>query len=168
MKRFLFRGLLALSGLLVLVGCASLTRPAAGVNVSVTNLLPTHAAMFETSAALTLRLTNESAEPLMLIGSAHRLYLNDTYVGRAVSNEPLSIPPLTTATQTVTVFMENLTLMRKVIELANTNRPIIAYRLESQLHAGASSPGRTLATTSRGELDLTALMATGPLGERRF
>jgi LEA14-like dessication related protein len=160
MHRCLFASLLLIIGLAA--GCATMTQPA-GVSVSVTNLVPIQAAMFETGAALTLRLTNETASPLALIGSAHRLYLNDSYVGRAVSNERLTVQPLSTATQTVTVFMENLALMRKMIELANTNRPIIAYRLESQFHPVEVTRMRTLATTSRGELDLTAIMANSQL-----
>src|SRR5688500_18135504 len=80
-------------------GCATISRSSA-LSVSVTNVLPTQASLLETSAALTLRFVNEGVEPLKLAGGVHRLYLNGSYVGRAVTNERLTVPALGTVTQT--------------------------------------------------------------------
>ena len=141
-------------------GCATASR-LGGVSVSVTNIHPIQASLFETSAELTLRFTNEGMEPFNLNGSAHRLFLNGTYVGRAVSNETLTVPQLDTVTRTVTIHLENLTLLRKLRGLPQARG--IAYKLESLLYPSDQPSARRLKTTTAGELDLSGLVdaATG-------
>lgn len=114
---------------------------------------PLQASLLETTMAFTLRFTNEGTQPLTLVGSSHRLYLNGSYVGRAVSNERVTIPQLGTTTQTVVVYLENLALVRKVAELPNA--PKIDYRLESRLHPEGGFGG--IKASATGELDLTGL-----------
>lgn len=156
MKRF---SCCAWLGLVLLgsAGCATLSRPPV-LSVSVTNVLPTQASLLETSAALTLRFVNEGVEPLNLAGGVHRLYLNGSYVGRAVTSERVNVPALSTVTQTVTIYLENLTLMRKVVEFSHTEAPRIAYRLESRLHLADDRRFGGIATSTAGELDLSGFM----------
>lgn len=153
MKRMLLPAAALAIGLWSLPGCASFSRTG-GVAVNVVNVLPTQASLFETSAALTLRLINETTEPLVFVGSTHRLYLNGSYVGRAVSDRPLTVPQLGTVTQTVTVYLENLALVRKLAEWQNTT--LIDYRLESRFHPEGGSFGAFRAVAT-GELDLRGL-----------
>ena len=138
-------------------GCATFSRSST-LSVSVTNVLPTQASLLETRAALTLRFVNEGVEPLNLTGGVHRLYLNGSYVGRAVTNERLTVPALGTVTQTITIYLENLTLVRKVAELSNTQTPRIAYRLESRLHPVDDRAFGGIATSTAGELDLSGFV----------
>jgi LEA14-like dessication related protein len=142
------------AGLLV-AGCATVSRQG-GVAVSLVGIRPVQSTLFETSAELTLRFTNESSQPLALAGSTHRLFLNGTYVGRAMTNERLTIPQLGTMTQTLTAHLENLVLMRKAQELGNV--PAVDYRIESRLHAADEQGGGTLAATATGQLDLSGLI----------
>lgn len=160
--------LLALCPLILLFagGCATLP-DRGGLTVSLTNVLPTEASLLETTAALTLRLTNERPQPLTLAGGAHRLYLNGSYVGRAVTNERVTVPELGTVTQTVTVHLENLTLIRKVTELSQTNAPMISYRLESTLHPAEGQGFGSFRATSTGELDLSGLTMPATAGTAR-
>jgi LEA14-like dessication related protein len=144
-------------------GCATLTRNG-GINVSLVNVLPRQASLFETSADLTLRLTNDAREPITLVGSTHRLYLNDTYVGRGVSSERLGLPSLGTATQTVTVYLENLILMRKATELGNAR--VIAYRLETEFHPADAGRFGNIKAVTNGEFDLSAFTGGIPLPTR--
>jgi LEA14-like dessication related protein len=155
---------LGLIGCLCLGGCATLA-DSGGLSVSVTHMQPTQASLLETVAQLTVRLTNETPGNLTLAGSAHRLYLNGTYVGRAVSNERVTVPGLGTMTQTVTVHLENLTLIRKATELSRTDAPVISYRLDSTLHPAEGQGYGSFKTTSAGELDLSSLTMPGPTGE---
>lgn len=141
----------------VVAGCASLPR-AGGVAVNLVSVVPQMSSLFETSAALTLRFTNEGTEPLRLTGSSHRIFLNGTYVGRAVTSESIAIPRLGTATQTMTAHLENLVLMRKAQELGNV--PAVDYRIESRLHP-ADERG-TIGATASGELDLSGLLEPPP------
>ena len=147
-----------------LAGCATVARPG-GFAVSLVQVMPRQASLFETSADLTLRLTNEGMEPVTLAGSAHRLFLNGTDIGKGVSSERVTIPGLGTATQTVTVYLQNLTLVRKAAELGNAP-PVIAYRLESQLHPADGGRFGSFKTSTSGEIDLGPLMAGFPVTAR--
>jgi len=148
----------ALLPLLCLLSACGTFAPRDVVEVSVVDIRPTRAALLETTGVLTLRFTNETPEPLQLKGSTHRLYLNGSSVGRAVSNDTLTIPALSTATQQVTVHLENLTLIRKATEFSKAPASI-AYRLESQLFT-VDGPGATgrLRATATGELDISGLI----------
>ena len=97
---------------------------------------------------------------MTLVGSAHRLFVNGSFVGRAVSSERVTIPQFGTATQTVTVYLENLVLARKAMELGNA--PAIAYRLDSQLQPADGGRYGGIKTSTTGELDLSGLTAGGP------
>ena len=148
---------IAVLGAVLVAGCASLPR-AGGVAVNLVSVVPQVASLFETSATLTLRFTNESTEALRLSGSSHRIFLNGTYVGRAVTSEALAIPRLGTATQTMTAHLENLVLMRKAQELGNV--PAVDYRIESRLHP-ADARG-TIGATASGQIDLSGLLEPPP------
>jgi len=124
--------------------------------VGLVSIRPLQSTLFETTAELTLRLTNESSRPLELAGSTHRLYVNDAYVGRAVTNERLTIRQLGTTTQTLTAHLENLALMSKTQELGNVS--VVDYKIESRLRVAEEIGGGTLAATASGKLDLSGLM----------
>jgi len=145
-----------------LSGCATLG-PTHDFSLSVTNVMPTEASLLETTAVLTLRLTNEMPRPITLVGGVHRLLLNGSYVGRAVTSERITVPQLGTMTQSVTVHLENLTLMRKLAELSRESSPVISYQLDSKLHPADGQGLGSFNATTRGELDVGALMNGAPL-----
>ena len=145
----------------VVTGCGTLPS-SSSIVVTVVDVRPVEASLLESAVALTLRFTNEALQPVTLAGSSHRLFLNGSYVGRAVSNERITLPQLGTGTQTVTVYLENLTLLRKAAELANAAR--IDYRLESRLHPSDDSGFGSIKTVANGELDLSRLGLIPPRG----
>jgi LEA14-like dessication related protein len=155
MNRIVAAALLIVAGGILTGGCASLSRDG-GVAVSLVSIRPVQTSLFETSAELTLRFTNESSRPVALAGSTHRLFVNGSYVGRATTHEQLTIPHLGTTTQTLTAHLENLALMRKAQEMGNAS--VVGYRIDSRLHGMEDKGGGTLAATSTGELDLGGLM----------
>jgi LEA14-like dessication related protein len=120
------------------------------------SIRPVQTSIFETSAELVMRFTNESSLPLVLAGSTHRLFVNGTHVGRAITNERLTIPQLGTVTQTIPAHLENLALMRKMQELGNVS--VVEYRIDSRLHATAEEGGGTLATSATGQLDFSGFL----------
>ncbi len=140
-----------------LSGCATLGT-SNDFSLGVTQVRPTEASLLETTAILTLRLTNEMPRSLTLVGGVHRLLLNGSYVGRAVSSDRITVPQLGTVTQTVTVHLENLTLMRKLAELSRNDSPVISYQLDSKLHPADGQGLGSFTATTRGELDVGALM----------
>ena len=137
----------------LLPGCATFSVPV-GVSASLVGFRPLQADVFETTIEVTLRFTNEAAQPLLLAGSAHRLYVNEGYVGAAVNAARLTVPALGTATQALTFHLENIALAGKVRELVDA--AAINYRIESQLHpADAAGAGRIKVSTT-GKVDLGA------------
>lgn len=143
----------------LLAGCATLS-PGPTVAMSVVNVRPLQSTLLETAVELTLRLTNESAQPLVLMGSTHKFYFNNTAVGRAVSSERVTVPAFGSATPIVTVYLENLTLLRKATEFSQA--PKLVYRLESRLHAADGAAFGDVKATATGELDLAGLGLTPP------
>ena len=148
------RSLVLMATVVLFAGCATLA-PSPTVALSVTNVRPLQSTLLESSIELTLRLTNESAQPLALAGSTHKLYVNDSQVGRAVSNERVTVPAFGTSTPTITVFLENLTLLRKATEFSQA--PKLAYRLESRLHPADAALFGDIKVTGTGEIDLAGL-----------
>jgi len=135
-----------LAGLLCVCGCQ--TRP--GPAVSLVNVRFTQATVFETTASFTLRLSNETPEPMLLDGGAHKIYLNGLYVGEGLSGETLDLPRLGTATQEVTVHLSNLRMVTRI-------KPIIEsrsfdYRIKSVVYG--KSPAGRMRSVSEGRLDL--------------
>jgi LEA14-like dessication related protein len=167
MKRILFAfPLFALLLSLLFSGCASFTANRT-VLVNVVDVRSAQATLLETTAVLTLRFTNETPEPLQVRGSSHRLYLNGSAVGRGVTNDIVTIPPLSTVTQPVTLYLENLTLVRKATEFSRAPNAI-DYRLESNLFAVGTPGGRTLRATSSGQLDIRGILdAAGTAGNQK-
>ena len=149
---FLLFGLAALS--FIAAGCSSSSRMT-GMSVTVINFKPLDATLLESRATLTLRYINESIAPFGISGSRHKLYLNGSYVGTAVSDRPIGVPPLQTATQDVTINLENLALVRQVLAMRDSQT--IAYRLESVLMQTIADETYDNKTRSQGVLDLRAL-----------
>ncbi len=149
---------LLLLPLLFLAGCSN-PRPS-GIIITLIDIRPTSATVLESSATLTLRLTSENISPLGFSGSSHKLYLNGDYVGRAVSNEPFGIPPLTSVTRDVTVHLENLSLVRQLIAMRNTQTA--SYRLENVLHQTIYEDKTEMKSRSEGSIDLRSFANIAP------
>lgn len=139
---------------LVLAGCSG-PGVRGGISVSVVDFRPTEASLLESRGTLTLRYTNETIAPLGYSGSTHKLYLNGSYVGKAVSDRPFGIPPLNTATQDVTVQFENLALMRQLLSVRDSKS--VAYRLETVLFQTVYEDKYEIKLHSDGSLDLHGL-----------
>ena len=132
----------------LLLNCGCTTRST--VSVDIVSVRITDMTAFETTATFVLRFSNESPQPVELTGGAHKIYINNLYVGKGLSSEPLTVPRLGTATQNVTVHLNN-------VALATRLKPIIEsqsfdYRIQSVLY-GKSWMSR-MSSTSEGRLDM--------------
>ncbi len=130
-------------------GCASVTPPERAT-LSLAGVTSAHSTIFETTIELTLRVTNETNQPLRLQGSSHKLTLNGSMVGNGVGAVATEVPPLGTATFPVTIRMDNLKLLNR---FGRGQLPeAIDYRLDSRLFTPSSVDGLKVRTT--GALDL--------------
>lgn len=150
-----FRPYLVLLALvsLVLAGCGG-TRPT-GISVSLVNFRPTDSTLLESRGVLTVRYTNENISPLGYSGSTHKVFLNGTYVGKAVSDQPFGVPPLNTVTQDIPIQFENLALVQQLLTMRD--RTTVAYRLESVLFQTVYEDKYQVKLKAEGALDLSAI-----------
>ena len=150
MKKLFYHFALAVAAALFLGGCASF-KPTDQASLSLAGVESAHSTIFETTIVLTMRVTNESNQPLLIQGSSHKLTLNGSIVGRGVSNAVTEVPALGTATFPVTIQMDNLKLLNR---FGRGNVPEgIDYSMDSRLfNRGTSSSG--LRVLTEGALDL--------------
>lgn len=154
MKRLLFLPALAMAFVVLGGGCASFT-PTDQASLSLVDIQSANTEIFETTITLTLRVTNETNQPLRLQGSSHALRLNGNLVGRGVSNTLTAVPPLSVTTFPVTFRLDNLKLLNQFG--GSEIPPEIAYRLDSRLFTQAETE-RVLTVLTEGMLDLRPYM----------
>lgn len=152
LPRFFFLLVAVLS--LAVAGCSHRGHPG-GITVSLVDFRPTEASLLESRGTLTLRYTNENISPLGFSGSTHKVYLNGSYVGKVVSDQPFAIPPLNTTMQDVTVHFENLALIRQLVAVRDAQT--VAYRIESVLFQTIYEDKYEIKTVAQGALDLHGL-----------
>jgi len=143
-----------LSVALFLTGCGSGGK-LGGVSVTVLGLRSAQPGLQESQAVLTVRYVNENVVPVGLSGTRHKLYLNGTYVGQAVSSEAVGLPQLSTATRDVTVALNNAAMIGLLRGMAE--RPQAGYKLESVLYVIAGEEKLEIKTQSTGAVDLSGL-----------
>lgn len=143
-----------LCGLLV-AGCQ--TRYSVGeVSLAVVDLKPIGSSMLESRAVMTIRYFNENVVPIAFSGTSHKLYLNGSYVGKAVSNQAVGLPPASTITQEVVVFFENAQLINQLINVSRSQS--VSYRLESTLTYQKGDDTERIPAEAKGTIDLSALL----------
>ncbi len=133
-------------------GCVSIgawSKP----TVSVADLRIDDLTLFETSGAVTIRISNENREPLLVEGAAYNLWINGVRVGQALANRPLEVPGLGTATQEVELRLNHLALATRLPGIID--RGVVDYTLKAKLYlAGGVGLRRSVRITSEGRIDL--------------
>lgn len=150
----LFSVFALLCGLLV-SGCQ--TRYSIGeISVAVVDLRPAGTSMMESRAVMTVRYFNENVIPIAFTSTSHKLYLNGTYVGKAVSNDAVGLPPASTATQDVVVFFENTQLLNQLAQVGRSGNA--TYKLVSTLTYQSGDETERVPAESSGTIDLSSLL----------
>lgn len=153
-------GLLALT-LLLFSGCSLLAGRFEEPAVQLADLRFEEVTLFETGMTVTIRIENDNSFPLTVHGSSHELYLNDTYVGKGHSRQAIELPPHSSSTQEIKVYLSNLTMLGRIAGLVEQQR--FAYRLESDLSVGRGFGRRSVEITKEGRLDLPQQQAPNRL-----
>ena len=150
----LFVRLLLAAALLAFAGCSTVPRSSTDVVVSLSDVLAGDATSFETRLTVLVRLTNQSPDALEFSGARHEVSLNGRVIGTAVTNTPLALPGLSSATQEATLNLSNFTLLGLIRELQRD--PAATYKIESTLH-GSGALTRPLRIEQNGLVDLRSL-----------
>lgn len=126
------------------------------ISVAVVDLRPAGASMMESRAVMTVRYFNENVIPIAFTSTSHKLYLNGTYVGKAVSNDALGLPPASTATQDVVVFFENTQLLNQLAQVGRSGN--VSYKLVSTLIYQKGDETERVPAETSGTIDLSSLL----------
>ena len=145
------RSLLAAGLLLAVAGCVS-TEPVVPPEASVSDLRFENLSLFETTAMVTVRLTNENPFPLVCDGAVYKLALNGRNVGKGLTGERLELPRLASVTCQVPVHIGNLGLLLKGRDLFESNE--IRYELKSTLYLAGELGRRRLKSQVSGTIKL--------------
>lgn len=140
--------LLLLSLVSFLTACSTYTGPPPSVRL--VDVALGDISLFETSLQVQTRIQNESPDPLRLSGAVHEVTLNGVYIGKAVNNEALTIPPLDSRIQNATFRVSNLNVLARVQELLKKDR--LDYSLDSKLYLGSGTFGRSIKLSEKGTL----------------
>jgi LEA14-like dessication related protein len=137
---------LGLAALSLLCGCGR----APGPSVNLVSVKFKDATVLETTAAFTIRLSNDAPEARQFTGSAHKIYLNGLYVGKGLSDVAIDVPRLGTVTQDITVHLSNLALATRLKSVIEGKR--FDYRIQSTFY-GKGWLDR-MSSETEGKLDL--------------
>ena len=141
LTRFLLP-LLAL-GLLVFAGCASGPK-ISRITVFVTDIKPVGDTL-----VLSLRYANDNTIPLVLSRSVHAIALDGETIGRIVSEQPVGLPPLASATQEIELPGEISAQIRKLARKADEP---MSYVVESKLTFQFTDDTLVQTTVNKGHL----------------
>jgi LEA14-like dessication related protein len=149
---------LAILGLLLMGGCASLSPSLEPPRISLINMTPLPSEGMESAFALELRLINPNDVPLNLKGIDCRLEINDSTIASGVSNQVAEVPALGTLVYPVTVYASASDFIILMVRLmAGSHRSPenfeLVYGLEGHVFLSDAVPGlNRLSFTAEGDL----------------
>jgi len=143
--------LLGLVSLGILTGCGS-SMKLGGVTASVLSIRAVSPGKPDAKVLMTLRFTNENVVPIGFSRARYKLYLNDRPIADFRNEQPLGIPPLSTANQEIVLPLEKADGMATLREIAK--HPQASYRIESTLYVEAGEDTMEIRAKHQGSVDL--------------
>lgn len=140
---------------LLLSACSLKQKPP---EVRLVGLLVQDATLFETSLLIEVRVENDNPEDIEIGGGVHKLYINGEYVGKGYDKNGFTLPRLDSVVVPVTVFVNNLSLLTKLQNMAASSK--LKYKVESELYTKMGRTafrGMSFSATSEGSISLEEL-----------
>jgi LEA14-like dessication related protein len=159
---------MAMAGLAVLVGCASLAPSMEKPRLHLVDLQPISGGSMEAAFRMDLRVINPNDFPLEIRGLDCQLDVNGRNLAAGVSDAELSVPRYGTALLPVTVYSSMADVLMVVIRLARDaersgGAPEVRYRLAGHLRVLTDTTGSfRLGFASEGELAPEELRGAPP------
>ncbi|EEF61554.1 LEA type 2 family protein [Pedosphaera parvula] len=135
----------------LVTSCAMLGH-APQLDVSLVNLQFGESTVFETTLYATVRVQSEEPEPVLVDGAVHKLYLDGLNIGQGTASDRLEIPRLSSATQTVTLHLNNIAMATRLRDIIQSRR--LDYRISSKLYTVVDNHSHTVHSKHEGTLDL--------------
>ncbi|MFN8389983.1 MAG: LEA type 2 family protein [Bdellovibrionota bacterium] len=122
--------------------------------ISVVDAVFTDVTLLETGLEFTLRLTNNTPEPMSIEGATYHFSLDGDDIGSGSNGDAVTIPRFGSVTQKVRVGLSNLAMLSQIRTLVESKR--FNYKVESDFYFKGSGPFRSeRRVTKQGELDVS-------------
>lgn len=138
---------------LFLAGCATPDR-GGGLNVQLAGVSIGDVSLTGATGELTIEVINTSVIPYVVSKATHRLYLNGSLVGEAVSAESWGVQPQGRVKYKAVLKLANAQAFDALRALLGSGR--LNYRIESRLVSNWGDDDETLKLDHSGVLDLNA------------
>ena len=148
LRRALPSGVLVVA--LLLAGCATLDLEPP--DLTLVNLQPTEATVFETTLLVKLRIANPNPEPITFEGASFKLTLDSHKVGRGLTSETVSVDRFGTEVIDVTFHVSNASLLLRVQDVLE--KQSVSYGLSGKLYLQLSGRSHKLKVASSGQFDM--------------
>jgi LEA14-like dessication related protein len=116
--------------------------------------------MLETSLLAKIRIDNENVDSINMQGGVFRVYINDIYIGKGLSDQEFEIPRLGSVTQHVTIRVDNLRVLAHVQNLLENGD--FRYRIEGKLFAQGALGKHGFELLREGRVNLTRMPPPSP------
>ena len=137
----------------LLSGCASLGSLEAP-ELTLVQLTPVEATVFETTLAVRLRIANPNPEAITFEGASFKLTLDDHKVGRGMTPETLTIDRFGTQVVDITFHVSNASLLLRFKEVLDSKT--VSYGVSGKLYVRLGTGTRKLKVQNAGQIDLHA------------
>lgn len=131
----------------VFAGCSALL-PVEPPDVTLVNLKFSDLTVFETTGVFTVRISNSNPQPLTIDGGVYRLYLNGLNVGKALSSARIEVPRLGSATDDVTLHINNLAAATRLGQILEGGD--LDYRIKAKLFVEGTFGTRRISSVYEG------------------
>jgi LEA14-like dessication related protein len=154
-------GLCLLLGVVGLLSCATVDLEPP--SLTLVDLRPSEATLFETTLSVKLRISNPNPEPLTLEGGSFKLTLDGRKIGRGLTAETVTVDRLGSEIIEATFHISNASLLLRLRELLEVQT--VTYAVTGKLYTRQSGRTRNLKVQSSGRLDLSS-SGTAPATQR--
>lgn len=127
------RKIFALFFVIMLNGCAALQPAVEAPSVTLNNLQALDMTVFEQRYAVTLRVQNPNPVPLPISGMNFQLDINDTELGRGVTNEAVVVPAYGEALVKINLVSNLMRVFNQIRALESNKGQSLRYRLSGGL-----------------------------------
>jgi LEA14-like dessication related protein len=137
----------------LLSGCASLGSLEAP-ELTLVQLTPVEATVFETTLAVQLRIANPNPEAITFEGASFKLTLDDHKVGRGMTPETLTIDRFGTQVVDITFHVSNASLLLRLKDVLESKT--VSYGVSGKLYVKLGAGTRKLKVHNEGQIDMNA------------
>ncbi|MFT5127769.1 MAG: LEA14-like dessication related protein [Rhodothermales bacterium] len=144
--------------LLFSVSCATIGTPPE-IEVAVEHISAPQLQMLESRAVVTIRIDNESSEPITILGGVHQIRVNGRRIGKAMDNMPSELPAFSSVTRQLPITLSNLGIIRSTRESIDNKE--VSYQLDSRLSVATATGQRKCSLRREGHVSLEELVPAG-------